>query len=267
MTKITSDDIWANGSTTTRPPSGKQATGFECGDADPDHFDWLFKFHAEVLLTLSDAFDAFVINTAQTISALETNLSTKTTQIADLFGRVTRIPSTIQTGMIEIATETEVAAGFNNTTAVTPFNLQAGFDHVGVLSKFMSADSNVWERANPPDPVPLTNTYNVNFTDEQGAKGFYLATVRVPEQGGAPAFKYNVPFSVYWVDGIGNDDPLRLDFRVPLTTGDLYLRIYAENITTASFFNVALRRLTDNGIAEVTQHELRGIYRLKLPAV
>jgi len=250
--RLNDDEVWASGIPNTAPAVARIAGGFQCGDADPQLFNWLFNRLAEAMITLQnevtfneDAFEDFI--DAQ--DDINTELDSRTQQASRSTNGIARFSNPI-----DWPTNPP-----RDTVMVSPAGLQERDEQLGAYwQRFNNANSR-WE-------VLLEggtdSTWFHVFDNADQVKGVYLVALNLPEGIFNPnTTQMGCEFQVTFKRRNATPDNLYLENRLRVTGTDKYIRVgmaisNIEDMTEGDNFqpNMRITVYMDDDSIEPTAH-------------
>lgn len=254
------EQIWSNGINTTTPSIGKISTGFVCGDADPDIFNWILKLYGQGIVDLQ----GLVHDVAQVVGTADVAHNDAIALLNDKTG----IATTSKAGIVKLANHAQTGIGnvLNGTATsdiVTMDTLHRFFYDYGGLHRLLINDDDNWQDITALGTMANNGaTWIYDYPIDFDAKGFYLITVDAVAPGGNVR-KYVFQWDVYWNDRGITPDTLALTQQggVAETVGDIILESRC-NLDTGEI-NLLLRASIDTGGSAAT-HSVSRVEKLYL---
>lgn len=218
------NQVWANGITIAAPSVGKISSGFACGDADPDLFNYILKEYGEAIF---DNQQEMLLNKSITDNFEQSQSGVNdgfVQSFSELFSR-TQQATTSTLGIVELSTFLDMVINNGNTTqAITP---DAFHQFMRLYSNYrMYSDNNShWD-------VYLSGGNDQTFTRNSGVlfnnKGQYVGALNISTAAGLIQVGFN--FDLFWNELSASPDIIhrRLILPVKTTTGTMVVHLDIE---------------------------------------
>lgn len=284
MTALTSGEVWANGITVADVAASKVSTGFVCGDADPDDFNYALKRLGEAMITLQDDVSGIVSSVNTSIADFASTLTTLNQEVdsnrQDFVGHAEQANTATETryAHVRLATATDVTTmASTDKDVVTAARMRDWRDAHGPLS-LLFHKSHRWDVFAEAEPGVPTSGLQSTFTlSADTLRNPFVVVLRIPNSEGEVSIQHRLIMPVevgLGADAVGAPvDVLNnrgyVGHFVRLTY-DLYLRVYLvypqadDDPSTALLICTLLQDsgTAFTGITATGDLRIHGIYRM-----
>ena len=244
---IEQNEIWAGAITVARPAQAKIAAGFQCGDADPDLFNWLFQYYSQCL------YDMGLEHLADT-EALTEFINSQDI-VNTTFDNRTQLATSATAGISRLAQVLDLIGNSANGVLTTE-----------TLNQFSNRFGSFWRKYNNNNDqwdiiLQGGNDFIHSYqpSTRQELKGVYSVSVTNGSQ------QFGVNFEVFWKRRLNNPDFFYDEKTIRFIGNDFAtLRVQAdiaEDATPRIVFTLVENEQNVNLVYHIT-----AIEKLKMPS-
>ena len=217
--RLEDDELWASGIDNVAPAVARIAGGFQCGDADPALFNWLFYRLSQALITLQnevttneDIVDDFIDAQGDINEELDSRTQTATASTEGI-ARTAQLIDWI-------------APNPRTDRMVTPFGLQERDEQLGAYWQRFNNSNDRWDLLLSGGDTPL---WSMELDHAQQVKGVYLVAVNLPAGFFDPnTTQMGCEFEVTFKRRNNTPDNLYIEKRLRVSSTNNYVRVYFQ---------------------------------------